>query len=123
MVNMSDPTGRGPGLSPASGQPVPHVGWPAWGWLLLALGAVLTLTLEAWVLLWLSFGMSAEQPSPETVAAAERASRDLMIVLLVPWAVATAVLHPRLRIALTGLLCATPAAEFWLEMHGMGLLG
>lgn len=64
MVNMSDPTGRGPGLSATSGPPVPLVGWPAWGWLLLALGAALTLTFEAWALLWLSFGMSAGATVP-----------------------------------------------------------
>ena len=95
-------------------------GWPLWGWLVLLLCAVATVAYELRALFWLAFGVSGEHPDPGNIAAAQAAAWRLALVVLAPWAVAALVLRPRLRVLVTGLLCAAPAAFFWWSLTRMG---
>lgn len=74
-----------------------------------------TLAYQGYVLLWLSFGVSGENPPPEAVATANEASRGLVLTVLAPWALACVVLR-RVRVLMTGLVCSAPAIWFWWEV-------
>lgn len=87
----------------------------------MVLAAVGTLAYEGYVLWWLAFGLSAEHPAPETVAAAEEASRGLTLTVLVPWAAAAIVIRPHLRVVVTALVCAAPALWYWCDIQAMGV--
>ena len=89
------------------------------GWLVLVLAAIVTLAVEAYALFWLSFGMSADNPSPETVASGTRMARDLTLIILAPWLLASTLVPRRLPIALTGFACAMPAMWFWWDLSHM----
>lgn len=98
-------------VSTTSRPPMRLWGWPWWSWLVLVLASVVTLAYEGYVLLWLSFGLSAEHPAPETVAAVKKASRGLGMTVLVPWALASLALR-RVRVLVTALVCSCPAIWF-----------
>jgi hypothetical protein len=90
-----------------------------WGWSALVLAAVATLIFEGYALFWLALGVSVDRPAPEDVAAAGDASRGLLLTVLVPWALASIVLRPHLRVVVTALVCAAPAIWFWREVSQM----
>ena len=90
-----------------------------WGWSALVLAAVATLMFEGYALFWIALGVSVDRPTPEDAAAARDASRGLLLTVLAPWALASIVLRPHLRVVVTGLLCAAPAIWCWREVSQM----
>jgi hypothetical protein len=116
---MTDQTrARSPRIVSARSRPPLRLSrWPLWGWLVLVLAAVATLAYEGYVLLWLSFGVSAERPAPEDVAAVKKASRELGLTILVPWVLA-ALAFRRVRVLIAALVCVIPALWFrWEVSH------
>src|SRR4051794_33357237 len=95
---------RPPIVSASSRPPLRLWGWPAWGWLVLVLAAAVTLAYEGYVLFWLAFGVSAEHPAPEDVAAVQDGARGLTLTVLIPWLLASIVLRPRLGVLVTALV-------------------
>ncbi len=114
---MSDPSSARSlqTLLAPSRPPLRFRGWPLWGWLVLTLAGVATLAYEAYTLPWLAFGLSAEHPAPQDVAAVQDGARGLTLTLLAPWALAAILLRPRVRVAVAGIVCAAPAIWFWWE--------
>ncbi len=112
---MSHPSSARPPriVSATSRPPLRLRGWPVWGWSVLVLAAGATLAYEGYVLPWLAFGVSAEHPAPEDVAAVQEGSWGLTLTVLVPWVLASIVLRPHLRVIVTALVCAAPAIWFW----------
>lgn len=106
-------------VSASSRPPLRLRGWPAWAWLVLVVAGVATLVYEGYALFWLAFGVSAEHPAPEDVAAVEHGSRGLIRILLIPWLLASVILRPHLRILVTALVCTAPAIWFWWEVSRM----
>ena len=86
---------------------------------MLVIAGVATLAYEGYVLLWLAFGVSAEHPAPETVAAVRDGARGLALTVLMPWSLASIVLRPPARIVVTGLVSTAPAVWFWLGVSQM----
>jgi hypothetical protein len=120
VIMSHSPSAHRPRIVSASSRPPLRLrGWPAWGWLVLAIAGVATLAYEAYVLHWLAFGVSAEHPAPETVAAARDGARGLTLTVLIPWLVASIIVRPHLRMVVTGLVSATPPIWFWLEVSQM----
>ncbi|GAA2146077.1 hypothetical protein GCM10009844_21690 [Nocardioides koreensis] len=94
-------------------------GWPAWGWLVLVVAGVATLGYEGYALPWLAFGVSAEHPAPEDVAAVLDGARGLTLTVLIPWLLASIVMRPHLRVVVTALVCTAPALWFWWDASQM----
>jgi hypothetical protein len=103
-------------VSATSRPPLRLRGWPLWGWSALVLAAVATLIIEGYALFWIALGVSVDRPTPEDAAAARDASRGLLLTVLAPWALASSVLRPHLRVVVTALLCAAPAIWCWREV-------
>ena len=78
-----------------------------------------TLVYEGYTLFWLAFGVSAEHPAPETVAAVEHGARGLILTLLLPWLLASVILRPHIRVLVAALVCTAPAIWFWWEVSRM----
>lgn len=111
------PNGPRPRIVSATSRPPLRLwGWPVWAWLVLVLAASATLAYEGYVLFWLAFGVSAEHPAPEDVAAVQDASLGLTLTVLVPWVLAGIVLRPHVRVIVTALVCAAPAIWFWWDV-------
>lgn len=94
-------------------------GWSGWAWLVLVIAGVDTLGYECYALFWLAFGVSAEHPAPEDVAAVRDGARGLTLAILIPWLLASIILRPHQRIVATALVCAAPAVWFWCEVSQM----
>ena len=89
------------------------------GWLAMVIAGVATLGYEGYALPWLAFGVSAEHPSPQSVASVQDGARGLTLTVLIPWLLASIILRPHLRVVVTALVCAAPTIWFWCEVSQM----
>lgn len=105
-------------VSATSRPPLRLRGWRMWAWVLLVLAALVTVAVElvALVLIGLSYSSTCyDPPYPPDVVAGQRALLRLVIAVVLPWAVGAVVVRPRLRVAVTGLLCTAPATFEWVR--------
>ncbi|WP_344151389.1 hypothetical protein [Nocardioides koreensis] len=86
---------------------------------MLVVAGVATLGYEGYALPWLAFGVSAEHPAPEDVAAVLDGARGLTLTVLIPWLLASIVMRPHLRVVVTALVCTAPALWFWWDASQM----
>ena len=105
-------------VSATSRPPLRLRGWRVWAWALLVLGALVTVAIElvALVLIGLSYTSTCYEPAyPPDVVAGQGALLRLAIAVVLPWTLGAVLVRPRLRVALTGLLCTAPATLAWVR--------
>ena len=118
---MTKPTPDGDAMRGPVGQRRPAVlwrGWAPWVWLLLVAAAVLgaAVVLLYAVLIYIRASNVCDQPpDPAEVAGAQRSLAFLAVIAFAPWALASLWVRPRLRVLLSGALCASPACLVLLD--------
>ena len=97
--------------------PVRLRGWRPWGWALLVTAALLTVSVEAvgGFLIGLEhLSTCNDAPDPADVHAGQAAVLRLMLGCVIPWAVASALIKPRTRVVVTGLMATAPVIYTWV---------
>ena len=104
-------------VSARSRPPMRWRGWRVTTWLVLAFVALLTVAIELVALFLIGISHAStcyEEPRPADVLAGHRAQGWLLVAVVLPWVLACIWARPRLRVALTGLLCTSPAVLSWI---------
>lgn len=97
--------------------PVRIRGWRPWAWAALMAAVLLTLVVEAaggFIIGLNHLSTCNDAPDPLDVREGQVAVLRLMLACVGPWAVASALARPRLRVAVMGLVATLPIIYTWV---------
>jgi hypothetical protein len=113
------------GWRPPSGWPDSN--WPNWAWPVYYFATIIGFLLIGFYGYVASAVVNAtcrEPPAPADVLQGRHRLLVLMAVALAPWLLAAVWIRPRRRLVISGLICTTPAAIYYLVSfhfwHGGG---